>query len=81
MKLHPSYYCHEILKKKYLMGKRNVRTQVDQKWPLVCHFLALVSPEYRSVEEYDTYFALFPGLFTLHVQPQHFLTLHYVGVS
>ena len=37
--------------------------------------------EYRSVEECDTSFTPFSGLFTLHVGYQHFLTLHYMGVS
>ncbi len=39
------------------------------------------TPEYRSGEECNTSFTLFSGLFTLHMQPQHFLTLHYKVVS
>ncbi len=46
---------------------KTMHPQVDQKWPLVCHLLALViHSRYRSVEECDTSFTLFSGLFTLH---------------
>ncbi len=43
-------------------------TQVDQKWPLLCHLSALVlHSSYRSAKECDTSFTLFSGLFTLRV--------------
>ncbi len=52
-----------------LWPKISTGTQVDQKWPLVCHLLTLVLQSgYRSVEECGTSFTLFPGLFTLHVR-------------
>ena len=39
-------------------------SQVDQKWPLVYHLLALVlQSRYRSVEECDTSLTLFQAYF------------------
>ena len=55
-------------------------TQVDQKWPLVCHLLTLIlHSRYRSLKECDTSFTLFSDLFTRHVRLSEDLnTLHYM---
>ncbi len=67
----------------FLKVSPGVHTQVEQKWPLVCHLLALVLHSiHRSLKECDTSCTLLPGLFTLPVRLSEDLKcFHYHQVS